>query len=493
MKRPALTAIICSLGVALACAEISPPAPEDPTVDPPLGMTVSNAVRGELAYVSAAPGTFQNASLASVGNDTRHSEARWINLIDGGFDPVPVRASTGDAVVLTVLTNGGSFAVRVRVPARQAPVVVRMNPPEGRTAEPLAVPIVAVFSEPMDRASVTSSSISLRRGTASVSGRVEPSSDGVSIGFIPDNSLQPFTTYALEVGPPLRDLDADALASPASARFTTLGLQPEVAGLELLFSSVDDGQIYRIRLDGTGQRRITSDAYNSRPALSPDGRRIAFSRKSYREFPGADIYVMDAGGGNIVRRTVDAQFGSAEWSPDGRTLAVSEEMIYQSEIWLVPADGDRSPAVRFAELARAPAWSPDGARIAFIRISGDDGYDQVLMMNADGTAARPVTELDEAGIYGLSWSPDGERLAFSKCLAAACDVYTVRADGTDMKRVTTSGIAQGAEWSPDGEWIAFTVFGSVLRAPSIAFAPAAGGTVRVVAPGLWPSWYSAPR
>jgi hypothetical protein len=85
----------------------------------------------------------------------------------------------------------------------------------------------------------------------------------------------------------------------------------------------------------------------------------------------------------------------------------------------------------------APAWSPDGARIAYVT-RGD-----LWVADADGTHQRElVAHADQP-----AWSPNGRRLAFTRDGV----VYTVRVDGLDDRR-----LAPGAHpaWSPDGERIA---------------------------------------
>jgi len=123
-------------------------------------------------------------------------------------------------------------------------------------------------------------------------------------------------------------------------------------------------------------------------ARGAHGRRIAFVR-----YDGAiaDIYVMTADGSEIMRRTTGADLWSAAWSPDGRRPAVSTEGVYSSDIWLLSTDDDGSDPVHLASDARSPVWSPDGREIAYVHISGDDGYDAIAVANVDGTNARDLT------------------------------------------------------------------------------------------------------
>ena len=78
--------------------------------------------------------------------------------------------------------------------------------------------------------------------------------------------------------------------------------------------------VYVVRADGRGQQRLTSDpAVDGRPAWSPDGRKIAFTRRVY----GVDewqIYVMNADGSSQRRLTRGYIHFSVVWSPDGRKM-----------------------------------------------------------------------------------------------------------------------------------------------------------------------------
>ena len=67
---------------------------------------------------------------------------------------------------------------------------------------------------------------------------------------------------------------------------------------ELAF--VHDGQIFRVRSDGTDLVQLTNEGVNSDPAWSSDGRRISFVR---HQDGSSELYVMDADGTNVVRRS----------------------------------------------------------------------------------------------------------------------------------------------------------------------------------------------
>jgi Tol biopolymer transport system component len=136
------------------------------------------------------------------------------------------------------------------------------------------------------------------------------------------------------------------------------------------------------------------------------------------------------------------------------TGSAAPRSVWNGDIYVVNADGSgrvrltRDPAEEFA-----PAWSPDGAKIAFSRFTGS--HFQIFVMNSDGSGAEQLTFADAAAT-GAAWSPDGTRIAFTRC-RDSCDVYVMDADGRNVRRLT-HGDPPGDEsptWSPDGRAIAF--------------------------------------
>jgi hypothetical protein len=97
----------------------------------------------------------------------------------------------------------------------------------------------------------------------------------------------------------------------------------------------------------------------------------------------------------------------------------------------------------------APAWSPDGTRLAFGSHRGTE--DQLWIVNADGSDLHQVPG---ANGFRPAWSPDGQRLVFSveawdKQECHFRDLYTVNAEGSGLALLTRRG--DNADWSVDGE------------------------------------------
>lgn len=188
------------------------------------------------------------------------------------------------------------------------------------------------------------------------------------------------------------------------------------------------------------------------PQWSPDGSRIAFVLPGPfdgdfgYEYLGADAYVASTDGSSIWRV---GEAVSPSVSPDGGTLAYitarhqrspfdrySPQQPLNLEIETSDMHGDSRLRLTHTENSRLdvmPAWSPNGARIAFVRYHEWRGiyfirsYQGIYTMNADGTGIRQIASAriyeQREGEYisreygetvgGLSWSPSGDELAFT--------------------------------------------------------------------------------
>jgi len=185
----------------------------------------------------------------------------------------------------------------------------------------------------------------------------------------------------------------------------------------------------------------------STPAWSPDGRTIVFV--SGRDGNG-EVYAMDADGSSPRNLTQDpAQDVHPAWSPDGRRIAfVSsrspssrckpgpgpcwDPFNRQSEIYVMNADGSRkrnlTPDRGFDD---NPTWSPDGRRIAFLRVTGSyrhHGY-HLYAVNADGSGLRKLGRIAATAYFSSHpvWSPDGRTIYVGR--------YLVSTDGSGARKL----------------------------------------------------------
>lgn len=186
----------------------------------------------------------------------------------------------------------------------------------------------------------------------------------------------------------------------------------------------DRSDIFVIPVSGGARRAVTStgDHYESDPAFSPDGTKIAYTRTGC-ETPyggGNCVYVSPASGG-------------------GATNLTSED-----EIQGCP----NSPGYYFNGASKSPTWSPDGKRIAFagpvmckVSTLGTD----IWVMNADGSGKIDLTKDDGTNDLEPAFSPDGAKIAFARNThSGPTSVHVL--DGSAVTQLTTGGNDRNPDW-----------------------------------------------
>lgn len=126
------------------------------------------------------------------------------------------------------------------------------------------------------------------------------------------------------------------------------------------------------------------------------------------------------------------------------------------------------------------SWSPDGRWLAFD--SNQFGNADVFVIRVDGTERRRLTS-DPGDDVAPVWSPDGSHLAFQSERQGSKDLYIIRADGSDLVRVTNFNPGAGRPtWSPGGKKLAFTWY--TVSPQTVVLIGADGKGQRKLAPGL---------
>lgn len=182
------------------------------------------------------------------------------------------------------------------------------------------------------------------------------------------------------------------------------------------------------------------------------------------------IAVQDLSSGRAIP-IPDVRGSYLAWSPTGEQLAVSRDDadIYVLDLargTLAALDGASDPAL----VETMPAWSPDGASIAFIRsaMAQDgfllDGDSEIAVVPATGGMAQVLPGVPIGRNYYPAYSPDGKWMAFTHHATGdmayasdAADVYLLPASGGAVVRLDANSDSSDswASWSADGQWLAF--------------------------------------
>jgi eukaryotic-like serine/threonine-protein kinase len=228
-------------------------------------------------------------------------------------------------------------------------------------------------------------------------------------------------------------------------------------GLNLV--SVESGETRKL----TTPARLSSPDFS--PAVSPDGRTVAFCRLS--GFLTADIWLLDLTEdlkpkAEPRRLThLNLNLGSPTWTPNGKGVVFSAGQVWGNQsIWRVSISGSGPPErLQFGvEDAWAPAVARSGNRLALQRRRLDLNIYRLSLSDSGVPLARPVPFVSSSQTeYAPQYSPDGARIAFQSDRGGDSGVWVSNADGSNpVELVSRSGTHAGTpRWSPDCTKIAF--------------------------------------
>lgn len=288
------------------------------------------------------------------------------------------------------------------------------------------------FIGPVDNANSQASSLDVSGGYFA---RVVPRPSLLAIGVIGITLLcglggWQFRRKAAQPPPPLEVVPLTVLP----------GLQGDPAfspdGSQVAFTSGNDNNfgIYTTMIGGEKPLQLTS--YGHTPTWSPDGRQIAFLRTGQRDEPDA-IYVVPSLGGTphrVYAGPIDRTFmAGLSWSPEGKTLAFAQRDPDDIHAWIMLLSLADSSTRRLTSPSKqdhdfTPAFSPDGATVAFARGGIAGVVNDLFVVPATGGDPKRLT-FDNRAIFGVTWTPDGRDLVFSSARGGIPILWRVSASG----------------------------------------------------------------
>lgn len=214
------------------------------------------------------------------------------------------------------------------------------------------------------------------------------------------------------------------------------------------------------------------------PALSPDGRNIAFISLGslLRAEVFLDLYLADANTGErkarLTKSTLNPEYeelrygySQGAFSPDGRYFAFTAQRKGKDILYIHDVRANRTHRRLETSLVAmiGPTWSPDGRRLVFSGLA--NGMTDLYMIDADGRNLRQLTD-DVYGDLQPSWSPDGRRIAFASERGPQTDVETLKFGEWQISVLDLetneievlprqAGKNLNPQWAPDGQSVAF--------------------------------------
>jgi TolB protein len=237
---------------------------------------------------------------------------------------------------------------------------------------------------------------------------------------------------------------------------------PGIASTKIAFTSTRGGnkEIWVMDYDGANQRQLTSlRSIALTPRWSPDASRIAFTC-----YPttGAQLSAQICMYSLLTERMITwprfrGTNSSPAWSPDGTKVMFMSSMSGNPELFVAEADGSQVRRLTHSVGAStSPAWNPKtGQRVAFISDRG--GLPQLYTMDAGGGDVVRVTLPDMGYIIDPAWSPNGQLLAFSwRRPGGNYDIYLMEIASQQLVELTRdAGRNERPSWAPDGRHIVF--------------------------------------
>ncbi|HLJ49114.1 MAG TPA: S9 family peptidase [Bryobacteraceae bacterium] len=204
--------------------------------------------------------------------------------------------------------------------------------------------------------------------------------------------------------------------------------------------------------DGLSNNFVTgANADEDGANWSPDGSAISYTQRTREYFSGKlNVVKFDAAKGQAAGDPVSLytsptdrgggwSIRKANWSPDGRTLAVVLQDSGWDGIYLIPASGGTPKALTHGEYEDVnPVFSPNGKALAIVSTRKNLQQSDIWVVPVDGAAPRMLAKFDVPGMESQpEWSPDGNRIYFHRTTPLESnDLLVAEVSGGSAKYLT---------------------------------------------------------
>jgi TolB protein len=249
-------------------------------------------------------------------------------------------------------------------------------------------------------------------------------------------------------------MDYDGANQHPVTTLGTISLSPHISpdGSRLAFSSFT-GSGWEIRMFSFDLNRLVSfprfGATNLSPSWSPDGSRLALSSSRSGD---PEIYVVDQSGANLRRITNSrGPDVSPVWNrKTGSEIAWVSGRSGLPQIYIMGSDGTNVQGMTDQGYAVSPSWSPNGQFLVFSWMRhygpGAPGAQDIYIMDV---ASKQWVQLTHDGGRNdfPSWAPDNRHIVFQSSRSGSLQIWSMLADGSNQKQLTSSGSNSEPDWS----------------------------------------------
>jgi serine/threonine-protein kinase len=235
-------------------------------------------------------------------------------------------------------------------------------------------------------------------------------------------------------------------------------------GRQIVYSNPDGLFVYD--LTSAKSSKVAAGGFHHSPALSPDGRLVAYVVGRYPRFNNLSansIFIAPITGGVPIRISDSTHVNlSPAWAPDGRSLLYVSNLGGTRDVFQQTLSSNGDPSGKPQRITTSLGSfritvSSDGSRMAYDAVRNNSNIYQIDIGKSpkELVQGKPVTRQLQH-VEAMDLSHDGNWLVYDSDLAGNSDIYKIRLDGGDPVQLTTNSAGDFApSWSPDDKTIAF--------------------------------------